>query len=266
MPSRSVNKQNKLFILSKSLINRLTKINMVYVLGSLLVVASFLIGVLVTKVSYLENGVTTAATLGANTGGSNAGTVGQTGTAPSQGPVGPVDVGNGHFPILGNNDAKVTIVEFADFQCPFCEQFFTDIEANLKKDYIDTGKVRFAFRQYAFLGQESTDAANAAECANDQGKFWEYHDYLYQHQGAENSGAFSKDHLKEFAATLGLDTATFNDCLDTNKDKANVDKDLAEGGTAGVNGTPATFINGVLISGAVPYAQIKAEIDKQLAK
>lgn len=238
------------------------KINLIYLLTTIIVIGAFVfglvLGILITKVQYLEKGA-----LGTTTTTTDAANTGTAATAPAA-PAAPVNVGVGHFPLLGDKNAKVTVIEFADFQCPFCENFFTNVEANIKKDYVDSGKVKFAFRHYAFLGQESTDSANAAECANDQGKFWEYHDYLYTHQGSENSGAFSKENLKGFAATLGLDTGTFNDCLDTNKDKANVDKDIKEGGTAGVNGTPATFVNGVLISGAAPYADFKAAIDKAL--
>lgn len=224
------------------------------VLAVLLIIAAFLVGVLFTKVQYLEknqNGTITA----------NVGNDTTTPPAPAQ----KVDVGVGHFPTLGNKDAKVTVIEFADFQCPFCEQWFKQVEPEINKNYIDTGKIKFAFRHFAFLGDESTWAAEASECANDQGKFWEFHDYLYNHQGAENSGAFSKDNLKSFAAVLGLDTATFNSCLDSDKHADLVKNDTNDGSTAGVSGTPATFINGMQISGACPYTTfdgaIKAEID-----
>lgn len=260
MPTRrSSTRKKPSFQFLSSLVSRVLKLNIIYLLGLLLIIASFLIGVLVTKVSYLEKGVTNTASLGANAG------TGQTGAAPSQAPVGPVDVSVGNLQVLGDKNAKVTIVEFADFQCPFCEKFYTEAEKNIIKDYVDTGKAKFAFRHYAFLGQESTDSANGAECANEQGKFWEYHNYLYEHQGQENSGVFSKDNLKGFAAILGLDTAKFNNCLDTNKYQKNVDKDIADAGKAGVDGTPATFVNGVRLSGALPYSDFKKEIENALA-
>lgn len=173
-----------------------------------------------------------------------------------------VDVGK--LPVLGNKNAKVTVIEFADFQCPFCERYFKDAEAGIRKNYVDTGKVKFAFRHYAFLGQESTWAAQASECANEQGKFWEYHDYLYNNQGQENSGAFSKDKLKSFAQTLGLNTSQFNSCLDSDKYAKQVADDQKAGQDAGVNGTPATFINGQLISGAQPYSAFQSAIDPLL--
>lgn len=177
-----------------------------------------------------------------------------------------VDVAVGHLPAKGKNDAKVTIIEFADFQCPFCEKFFTDTEKSIVKDYVDTGKAKFIFRQYAFLGQESTWAAEAAECANEQNKFWEYHDYLYTHQAQENSGAFAKDKLEGFASTLGLNADQFKSCLESDKYAQKVKDDLADGQKAGVNGTPATFINGQLVSGAAPYTSFKTLIDSELAK
>lgn len=175
-----------------------------------------------------------------------------------------VDVSSGHFPVKGKDGAKVTIVEFADFQCPFCERFFKETEAQILKDYVDTGKAKFAFRSYAFLGQESTFASEAAECANEQNKFWEYHDYLYTHQGSENSGAFTKDKLEGFAGEVGLNADQFKTCLETDKYAQKVKDDLSEGQKAGVNGTPATFVNGQLISGAQPYTAFQAAIDSAL--
>lgn len=258
MPSRNPKAKIKLPLTSrlpKLILSSIVKLNIVYVLGILLIVASFLIGVLVTKVSYLEKGIGTT-TISDQTLGD---------TEP-QAPTGPVDVSEGHLPILGEKDAKVTVIEFADFQCPFCEKYHKEITPNLKKDYIDSGKVKFAYRHYAFLGQESSDAALASECANEQDKFWEFHDYLFDNQAGENQGAFAKDKLKEFAVALGLNSAQFNECLNSAKYKDNVDKDIAEGGKAGVNGTPATFVNGILISGAVPYAELKAQIDTALAE
>jgi protein-disulfide isomerase len=224
----------------------------------LLIIAAFFIGSLTTKVSLLQNGT--------GTGKANE----QAGVAPTQGapaqadPNKKYDVSTGVFPVLGNKDAKVTIVEFSDFQCPFCEKYFTDSESQIIKEYVDTGKAKFAFRNYAFLGSESTFAAEAATCANDQGKFWEFHNYLYTHQGGENQGAFSKENLKKFAADLGLNTNDFNSCLDTDKHAKTVSDDLAAGQKVSVSGTPTTFVNGKILVGAVPYAEIKKLIDQEL--
>lgn len=227
------------------------------ILMVLLMVASFLLGMLLTKVQYLEGQSGTAAPA-----------AGQQAAAgqPSAAPGTPVNVGVGSLPVMGNPNAKVKVVEFADFQCPFCEQWFKTVEPNLINDYVKTGKVAFYWRDYPFLGQESTDAANAARCANAQGKFWQYHDYLYNHQGQENSGAFSKANLEQFAANLGLNTAQFNSCMDNNTYAKDAATDLADGQKAGVNGTPTVFINGVPVVGAQPYAAFKSAIDAALAK
>lgn len=222
----------------------------------LLLVAVFLLGSLTTKLS-LQNQGTTAKTTQAATVPNQPNQA----AAPAK-----VDVDAGHLPVLGSKNAKVTVIEFGDFQCPFCEKWFTDVEANLIKDYVNTGKVKFAFRHFAFLGEESTWAAEASECANEQGKFWEYHDYLYKNQGPERSGTFAKDKLKGFAQVLGLDTTKFNSCLDSDKYAKNVTDDQAAGQKAGVNGTPTTFVNGQTVVGAQPYSALKVILNQELSK
>ena len=184
-----------------------------------------------------------------------------------------VDLDLNGAPSLGDANAKVTIVEYADFQCPYCERYFQQNQASIISDYVNTGKARFVWKDYAFLGQESLWAAEAARCATDQNKFWSYHDYLYTHQGKENSGAFSKAILKKFGAAVGLNTAQFNTCVDSDKYLSAVQAETQAGSGVGVNGTPATFVNGVLVSdasgnsvGAAPYATFKAAIDAALAK
>jgi protein-disulfide isomerase len=120
-------------------------------------------------------------------------------------------------PRLGDPNAPVTIVEYADFQCPFCEKVFQSVLPQIKTKYIASGKANFVFQDFAFLGPESTRAAEAAKCAGAQGKFWDYHDTLYQSQNGENQGAFADPKLKGFAKTLGLDITQFNTCLTTKK-------------------------------------------------
>jgi protein-disulfide isomerase len=133
------------------------------------------------------------------------------------------------------------------------------------KDYVTTGKVKFAFRNYAFLGPASTLAANAGECANEQGKFWAFHDYMYQHQPDESdTSMYTADNLSQIAGNLGMDQSQFQSCLSSNKYDKDVQKDMSDGQAAGVSGTPTTFINGVAVVGAVPYSQIKAAIDNDL--
>ncbi len=172
----------------------------------------------------------------------------------------------GDDPVRGDPKAKVTVVEFADYQCPFCGRFHTDVYTPLLKEYVDTGKVKFIFKNLAFLGQESTEAANAALCAKEQNKFWEYHDHLFTNQNGENQGAFSVENLKGFAATLGLQTEQFNLCLDAKKYQKQVDADQAEANKNGFNSTPSTVVGTIPVVGAQPYSQFKSLIDAELAK
>ncbi len=167
-------------------------------------------------------------------------------------------------PSLGDPGAAVSVVEFSDFQCPFCGKFFHESEQKIIDKYVKTGKVRFVYRDFAFLGPESEYAAVAAECANEQGKFWEYHNYLFNNQSGENQGAFSKDKLKSFAKTLGLSAPQFDSCLDADKYLDEVKKDSADGRASGVTGTPGFLINGKLVVGALPYEQFESEIEAAL--
>ncbi len=168
---------------------------------------------------------------------------------------------------LGNKDAPVTVVEFADFRCPFCERFFQQTESQILKDYVSTGKARYIFKHYAFLGQQSTWASEAAECAAEQGKFWEYHNWLFSNQASESDLAYySKANLIKYAGKVGLDTNQFSSCLNADKYAKRVADDMAEGQKDGVTGTPTVFINGQMIVGAQPYPVFKAAIDAALQK
>ena len=173
---------------------------------------------------------------------------------------------------LGKSDAPVTVVEFADYQCPFCARFHKQVVPRILTDYVSTGKVKFVYRDFAFLDSltgvddgESHLAAEAARCADDQGKFWQYHNYLYEHQNGENQGAFTKANLEGFAKVLGLNTDVFSSCLASRKYQAAVEKSTADGRTLRVSGTPGTFVNGKLIEGALPYEEFKSAIDQALA-
>jgi len=169
-------------------------------------------------------------------------------------------------PRLGSSDAKVTIIEFADFQCPFCGRFQETVYTQLKKDYIDTGKASFVYQDFAFLGDESVIAAEAAKCAGDQGKFWEYHDYLFTHQKGENEGAFAAKNLKSFAKILQLNTVVFNKCLDSRVYEKAVEQETEAGRAVGISGTPTVIINGKVLVGALPYESFKEAIDEALAQ
>lgn len=129
---------------------------------------------------------------------------------------------------------------------------------------MSTGQVRFAFRHFAFIGEESRWAAEASECANEQGGFWDYYDKLFEEQAGENVGTFSTENLKRFAADLDLDTEQFNECLDSGKYEAKVEQETAQGWQEGVRGTPTLFVNGRLIEGGGDYQVLREAIEAAL--
>jgi protein-disulfide isomerase len=162
-------------------------------------------------------------------------------------------------PAKGPKNAPVTIIEFSDFQCPFCARVEPALQEMLKT-YGD--KVRLVYRQFPLgFHANAQKAGEASLCANDQGKFWEMHDAIFADQHA-----LGVDKLKATAARLGLNTDQFDKCLDSGKYKAQVQKDVADGVAAGVQGTPTLFINGRVISGAVPFSEIKRVIDDELKR
>lgn len=169
-------------------------------------------------------------------------------------------------PRLGDAGAKVTIVEFADFQCPYCGKFEQEVYTRIKQEYVETGKASFVYLDFTFLGDESRWAAQAAKCAGEQGKFWEYHDTLFDNQNGENQGAFAIARLKSFARKIVPSASGFNQCLDSGKYAQAVADETALGRTAGVSGTPTVLINGKLVVGALPYDAFRKEIEDALAK
>ena len=172
-----------------------------------------------------------------------------------------------HLPTKGDQNAKIIIEEYADFRCPFCKKFFEDIEPKLIKDYVETGKAKFIFRHFEILGEESTKAGNAAECANEQNKFWPYHDYLYKNMPEKSNLSFyDTDNFISIASKLNLDSNQFKSCLENSKYDKFVSDDLSLGKQLGVVGTPTTFINGVAVSGAQPYEIFKTIIDQALSE
>lgn len=238
---------------------------------TVLVILAFAIGVLYTKVQYLESKPSSPSAPSAAQAQPQL-------PAPSLTAAQLQELSTGGFS-KGNPNAKVAFIEFADYQCPFCERFFSQVEPQLFKDYVDSGKARFIYHDFAFLDQgtqtkESHWASEAARCAADQNKFWDYHDYLFSHQGQENSGAFSKENLKKFAAAVGLNQSQFNNCLDSDKYLSAVDQDTQLGQTVGVSGTPTTFVNAKMMAvnsggswqsvGAAPYNFFQNEIDQAL--
>lgn len=145
---------------------------------------------------------------------------------------------------LGSSGAPVTVDVWADYQCPYCAVFSEQTQPQLVTAYVVTGQAKIVFHDFAFLGQESTDAAVAATCAEQQGKFWPYHDYLYANQGAvENEGTFSSARLSQIAVAVGLDQATFNTCTSDTATVQAVTQEHTQGIGAGVVGTPTIFVN-----------------------
>ncbi len=174
--------------------------------------------------------------------------------------------------ILGNANAPVTLIEYGDYQCPFCGEFFSQTQPQIVADYVNTGKVKMVFRDFAFLGAESTVAANAAQCAEDQNKLWAYHDALYAGKvaddakgGSEDDGFFSTAELLKLGQQVGLNMTTFTSCVNNNSDANIVAQEKAAATAAGVDSTPTVFINGTQVTGAQPYAAFKTVIDAALA-
>lgn len=163
--------------------------------------------------------------------------------------------------ILGSPKAKVVVVEYSDFECPFCGRMFLETIPKLKENFIKTGEVQFIYRHFPLraIHKNAQKAAEASECAAEQGKFWEYHDIIFARQNL-----LSESNFKAWALELGLDVGQFGLCLDSEKYISRVDTDYNEGIALGVNGTPATFINGKLISGAVPYEEFERVIKEAL--
>ncbi|MBI2623075.1 MAG: thioredoxin domain-containing protein [Candidatus Liptonbacteria bacterium] len=157
--------------------------------------------------------------------------------------------------VLGSKDAPVMVIEYGDYQCPFCGSFFRDIEPALRDTYIKTGKAKFVYRDFAFLGPESLAAAEAAECAREQGQFWAYHDGLFRAEVAdkrENNGNLNAELFGKLAQDAGLDVSAFESCRASGKYRARIGEETSDGRVLGVNATPTAFVNGVEIRGLAP--------------
>lgn len=157
--------------------------------------------------------------------------------------------------IRGNKDAKITIVSFSDFQCPFCSRFHETMKQVMAAYPND---VRWVFKSFPLeqIHPFAKKAAEAAECANEQGKFWDYADKIF-----ENQRSLSNDYFSTLAKQMNLDSSKFDKCLADGKYASKVANDAKLGAQSGVRGTPASFINGQLVSGAVPFEEIKSQID-----
>ena len=201
-------------------------------------------------------------------GGGNTGTVDRVAAPTPSAPSAPTNIKvniDNEDPILGDKDASISIVEFSDFQCPFCARARTGALAEFKTTkYFKNGEVNLVYKDFPLnsIHPFAQKAAEAGQCAHDQDKFWGYHDKVF-----ENQGALDTSSLKKYAADLGLDTGEFNDCLDSGKQSGEVNNDLAQATAAGGQGTPYFVVvnnkNGKAqgVSGAVPFAQIEAAIN-----
>lgn len=172
-------------------------------------------------------------------------------------------------PVFGNPNAPITLVEFGDYQCFFCNKFFHETEDILFKNYVETGKVKVIFKDFTIIGADSVTAANAAHCASEQGKFWEYHDTLYSHWTGENNGWASIDNLHGFADDLSLNTEQFSQCVKGSKYSSVIEASNADAKALGLGGTPGFFVISpddkiTKIGGAQPYEVFQKLFDSIL--
>ena len=173
--------------------------------------------------------------------------------------------------LLGSQDATITLVEFGDYQCFYCNRFYHNTESDIVKNYVDTGKVKIIFKDFTIIGQDSVNAAHASHCANEKGRFWEYHDILYNHWTGENNGWASSDNLLEFAKQAGLDETTFSECMSEGRYISVIEQSNSDAKTLGITGTPAFFIIGTdntitRITGAQPYEVFEKIFELKLEK
>lgn len=169
-------------------------------------------------------------------------------------------------PLLGSESAKVTIVEFGDYQCHQCYNWFHNTKDSVVENYIETGKANLVFVDLAFLGRDSLRAASASYCAEEQGKYWEFHDLLYNSQEGIDSGWANSERLKAFAFSLGLDMKLFDNCVDSGKFAKRVQYNIPEAKKQGATGTQTFFIvdsdgEQQKLVGAQPYSVFKNVLD-----
>ncbi len=178
--------------------------------------------------------------------------------APS-GQVRRVSVSTDNDPSIGPADAPVTIIEFSDFQCPYCAQWHQQVYQQLMAAY--PGQIRFVYRDYPLPNHtEAQPAAEAAECAGDQGAYWKFHDVLFGRQYG-----FGRSAYEQYATDLGLDLTAFTQCLDSRRYQGEVEADAVDAAKAGISSTPSFVINGRLLIGALPFADFKSVIDEELS-
>jgi len=174
-------------------------------------------------------------------------------------------------PYLGDPSAPITLIEFGDYQCFFCNKYFHDTEPDILLNYVETGKVKIIFKDYTIIGPDSITAAHASHCANDQEKFWEYHDTLYNNWTGENNGWASSENLLRFAQDVGLDINEFTECMKNETHKKTIAASVKDAKALEIGGTPGFFVIGIdnkitKIPGAQPYSVFKKVFDSELEK
>jgi protein-disulfide isomerase len=166
---------------------------------------------------------------------------------------------------LGSPQARVTIEEFGDFQCPYCGEFIRQTEPRIITSYVATGKARIIWHTLAFIGPESALAGRAAWCAQQKNKFWQYFAVLYQHQDGENTGTFNTARLERWAGDLGMDRSSFGECMAGAQSQAGLEAGAKAAQRYGITATPSFVVNGDKATGVLTYEQLSAMIDKALA-
>lgn len=170
--------------------------------------------------------------------------------------------------VLGDSGAPVTIIEFSDYQCPFCRVFWGETLPSLKEQYIDTGKVKFVYRDFPLSAHPmALPYAMATECADEQGGFWEMHDKIFEEQQKYGDGtvtALTSEDIFEWVADLELNVEAFGACMEAGTYQEEIAKDFEDGVKTGVEGTPTFFVNGQLVRGAVPFESLQLIIDAEL--
>lgn len=174
-------------------------------------------------------------------------------------------------PVLGNQNAPITLVEFGDYQCHFCNVFFHSTEGNILKNYVETGKVKMIFKDYNIIGPDSVNASHGAHCANDQELFWEYHDILYSNWTGENNGWASSENLGKFAQEIGLDMDKWSECMLNGIHSQTILASNEDARSLELTGTPAFFVIGpdgktTRLFGAQPYETFEKVFENELKK
>jgi protein-disulfide isomerase len=244
------------------------------ILSVSILLAAVIVGYsMISAASALENGLSGLTIQGGSLAGNNLPTAptGNLTPPPAAAPTAQMsELVKNAAATLGKSDAPIVLVEYSDYQCPFCRKWFNDVKGNLQKDYIDTGKVLLVYKDFPLsFHPMAIPYANAARCANDQGKYWEMHDKIFLEQDKKGQGTiqdYTTTDIKKWGVEIGLNSATFDSCVDDNKYSNEIQANFSEGGSVGITGTPGFFLGkadgtGQLIVGAQPYTVFQQAID-----